>query len=150
MTEPQTYSRPTGREARRVLDAELLAELRHFAQTSTEFMQRLAGQSVNNVLDVFTATFAADASGLVFITRDYNVAAGCIQVSNLAAAGHFITVVAGSPGQSAPPGGTGVYLVDGGTTRTIALASRVVTLWGTAADKVSFQVFTAAVAPGTS
>lgn len=142
----ETLSRPSGREARRVLDAELLAELRHFAQTSTQFMERLAGQAVNNVLDVFSGTFPTSGE----FDRSYDVAAGAITVNNLGAAGHIITVVSDTPGAAAPPGGTGVYFVDGGTSRTVPLASHKFTVWGTAGDKVSFAVYTAAVVPGTS
>ena len=143
MSDKITMSRPEGRDAKRVLDAEMLAAFRHFAQTMTEFTERLAGQAINHTLEVFAGTF--DATGQ--ITRDYNVAAGAITVNNLGAAGHIITVSSAGPGAGAPPGGTGVYFVDGGTTRTIPLASRVFTLYGTNADKVSFSVYTAAAQP---
>src|SRR5215831_19518974 len=134
MTDTETLSRRlTGRGAAAVLQAELLSELRHYAQTSTEFMERLSGQAINHTLDVFAGVFDNTAQ----VTRDYNVAAGAITVNNLGAAGHIITVVADGPSLTgaAPPGGTGVYFIDGGTTRTVPLASRKVTLYGTAADK---------------
>lgn len=132
--------------AEKVLTAELLSALRDHAQTSTEFMRRLAGQSVNNVLDVYSGVFPAEG----YITREYNVAAGCVQVSNLGIAGHIVTVVSSGPGGTTPPTGLGSYVIDGGTARTVAVASRVITIWGTAGDRFAFQVFASAVEPGTA
>lgn len=133
---------PTGREAQRLLAAEQLSAFRHVANTTTEFMERLAGQSVNAVLEVFSGVF--DASGQ--ISRDYNVAAGAIEVSAWGVPANFVTVSTASAGGSAPTG-TGTYIIAGGATRTVALASRAFTLYGVAGDRVSFQVFTAAVRP---
>ena len=141
---PSTFSRP-GRGADKVLQAELLAELRHHAQTSTEFLERLAGQTVNHVLEIFSGVF--DATGQ--FARDYQVAAGSITVNNLGIAGHRITVSTSTPGGSAPTG-TGTYLIDGGTSRTVPLAAREFTLYGTASDAFAIAVFTAAVVPGTA
>jgi len=143
---PETLSRPeTGRDTRRVLEAEMLAAFRHFAQTQTEFMERLAGQAINNTLEVFAGTF----DPTLLVTRDYNVAAGAVTVNNLGAAGHIITVVSAGPNLSgaAPIGGTGVYFIDGGTTRTVPLASRVFTIYGTNGDRFSFAVYTAGARP---
>lgn len=135
-------------EAERVLTAELLEALRHQAQTTTEFMERLGGQIINNVLDVFTATFATDG----VITREYNVAAGSVEVCNDLNT-NTVTVSSAPAGGgiagSAPGGGTGVFKVKGGATRTVALASRTLSLYGTSGDTISVQVFTAAVRPGT-
>lgn len=141
---PPTFSRP-GKGADKVLQAELLAELRHHAQTSTQFLERLAGQAVNSVLEVFSGVF--DATGQV--SRDYAVAAGAITVNNLGIVGHRITVSTATPGAVAPTG-TGTYLVDGTTSRTVPLAARQFTLYGTAGDAYAFAVFTAAVVPGTA
>lgn len=134
--------------ADKVLTAELVAELRHLAQSTTTFAERLAGQAVNNVLDVFTATFDATASP---ITRSYSVAAGCVVVNNTST--HTITVSSAGPGpggSAAPTSGVGIYQVAAGTQRTVALASRNVTFYGTATDSFSAQVFTAPVTPGTT
>lgn len=136
---------PSGKEAQRLLAGEMLSAFRHYAQTSTEFMERFAGQTINNVLEVYSGVF--DTTGQ--ITRDYNVAAGSIEVSNLGIAGHLVTVSTASGGTNVPTG-NGTYAIDGGQSRTVALASRSVTLYGTAGDRVSFQVFTAAVRPGTN
>lgn len=134
------------REAQRVLTAELLAALRHQAQASTEFMERLGGQIVNNILEQWSGTF--DATGI--ITRDYGVAAGTVTVNNLGAAGHIITVSSSGQGGSAAPSGTGTGLVDGGTERTVPLGSRTMTLYGTNGDRVSFYVTTRAITPSST
>lgn len=134
--------------AEKVLTAELVAELRHVAQSTTAFAERLAGQAVNNTLDVFTAAFDSAATP---ITRSYSVAAGCVVVNNTST--HPITVSSAGPGPSgsvAPTTGVGIYVVAAGTERTVALASRNVTFYGTASDSFSAQVFTAPVTPGTA
>jgi hypothetical protein len=131
--------------ADKALTAELLESLRHQAQTTTEWMERLAGQAINNVLEVWSGTF--DTTGV--ITREYSVAAGAIEVSNLGVAANLVTVSSSAPGSGAPSG-TGTYVIAGATRRTIALASRTVTLYGTAGDRIAFQVFTAGPRPVTS
>jgi hypothetical protein len=128
----------------RRLTAELLEQIRHDFQTQTQFAAQLAGQAINDTLEVFTGVF--DATGQ--FTREYGVAAGSIEVSNWGVAANFITVTSGAAAGSAPVG-TGSYVVAGGQSRTIALASRVFTLYGTAGDKFSVQVFTAGVRPTT-
>lgn len=129
----------------RQLVAELLDALRQQAQSTTEFMARLGGQVINDVLEVYTGVIPPEG----YITRDYNVAAGCIDLSNLGVAANLMTVTSGGVG-SAVPSGTGSYAIAGGTRRTVALASRQFTIWGTAGDRMSFQVFTSAIRPGTS
>lgn len=131
-----------GSAAEKALSSELLAELRHNAQTTTEFMERLGGQIVNNVLEVWSGVFPADG----VLTREYNVAAGSITVNHLGNAANIVTVSSAGPGSSAPTG-TGTYVLAGGTERTVPLASRQVTLYGTAADRVSFAVYTAGPRP---
>lgn len=130
----------------RELVAELLDALRQQAQTTTEFMARLGGQVINDVLEVATLVIPTEG----FIARDYSVAAGCIDVSNLGVAANLMTVTSGGPGAAAPPSGTGVYIIAGGSRRTVSLASHQFTIWGTAGDKVSFQVFTSAISPSTT
>lgn len=132
---------PRGKEAERILAAELLAEFRYLSQTMTSFAERLAGQTVNHVLEVSTAAF--DSTGYIF--REYSVAAGCIEVTNSGT--HTVTVSSAGPSGSAPTVGVGVYVIPAGATRVVALASRQVTLYGTTADTVSFQVFTAPATP---
>lgn len=129
----------------RELQATLMEQLRHYAQTTTEFAAQLAGQAVNDVLEVFTGTLPPEG----YITRTYHVAAGAIEVSNWGVAANFMTVRAGGPAGSVPSG-TGCYVIAGGASRTVPLASRELTIWGTAGDRFSFAVFTAAVRPSTT
>lgn len=133
---------PRGREAERILAAELLAEFRHLSQTMTNFTERFAGRIVNHTLLVETVTFDSAATP---VTRAWHVAAGCIEVSN--PGDNTVTVSSAGPSSAAPTAGVGVYVVPAGTTRVVALASTQVTLYGTAADTVSVQVFTAPAQP---
>jgi hypothetical protein len=126
-----------GREAERVLAAELLAAFRHMAQSTTDFMARIASGIINDVLVVETATFPADG----IVHRQYGVAAGVIEVRNLAAT-NVVTVSSSGPSSAAPSGGVGVYKVPGGVESEIHLASHQVTFYGTSGDSVSFQVLT--------
>lgn len=130
----------------RELVRQQLDAIRTAMQTMTEQAAKLAGQAVNNVLEVCTVAIPTEG----YITRQYHVAAGSIALSNMATtATNLMTVTTGGVG-SAAPDGTGSYKVAGGTERTIPLASRSLTIWGTAGDRVSFSVFTAAVQPATS
>lgn len=81
------------REAQRLLQGDVLAELRALNLSMTALAERYAGQVVNHVLHVETATF--DATGV--ITRQWHTAAGCIEVDNLAAA-----VAVASPADTHP------------------------------------------------
>jgi hypothetical protein len=103
-------------------------------------MSRLAGRMTNNVLDVQTRLFpaVAEPNGEAFVTLEYNVAAGAIFVDNLGT--HEICVDAGPYRGLRPTQGVGVSIVPAGAYRRINVASRVITLYGTAADRVSFQV----------
>lgn len=134
---------PTARELERALGAELLAELRASTQRMTEFAELLAGQAVNHTLEVWSGVFPADG----IISRDYSVAAGAIRVRNRSAA-NTVTVSSAGP-QSSTPTGLGTAVVPIGAVETVPLASRQVTLYGTAGEAVSLQVFTSAVRPVT-
>lgn len=141
---PAVERRPTGRQAERILAAELLDEFRAYAQTSTEFMARLGGRVVNDVLGVETCVFDAAATP---VDRQWHVAAGCIVVANYSAANTLTVVAAGPAGNPAPASGVGVTRIPPGACRVVALASRTVTFYGTAADAFSYQAFTAAPQP---
>lgn len=134
--------------AEKVLAGELLEALRHQANTQTEFMERLAGQAINNVLEVWSGVIPAEG----YIQKQWHVAAGCIEVNNLGVAANLMTVSTASPGAGGniAPSGTGTYVIAGQTRRTVALASRTVTIYGTPGDRVAIQVFTAALRPGTA
>lgn len=126
----------SGKDAERNLTALMLAELREQSALLTEFTARLGSQIVNNVLEVATRTFGDDA----YIGMEFAVAAGAIEVSNDSE--HDITVSSASPQSSAPTNGIGVYIVPAASRRVVNVASRTITLYGTAADKVSYQVLT--------
>lgn len=130
-----------GRDAARVLSAELLAAFRAYAQTSTEFTARLAGQIINNILLVRTAAFTAEG----IIAHEFGVAAGYITVAPLD--GTSVTVVSAGPDGSAPAQGTGVTVVLSGQRATVPLASHQVTLYGTEGDRVSYVIGTAVPGP---
>lgn len=138
--------KPSAREVERALGAELLEALRHHAQTSTEWAERLAGQLVNHTLMVWSGVFPT--AGV--LAWDFGVAAGSCYVRNLAeAATDVVTVVADGPQETAPTG-LGTWTVPGaGGADTVPLASRQVTLYGAAGDRVQIQVYTAGVRPGT-
>lgn len=123
---------PRGREAERILAGELLAELRHLKSTLTEWADRYAGQIVNNVLRTETATF--DATGVV--KAQAHVAAGCIEVRNLAtptAGGTPTSAASAAPAAGAditvtvPSGQTWtLQSFDASLTTSAAVANRVV------------------------
>lgn len=129
---------PKGRQAELLLAAEMLAEFRHMAITTTEFMSRLAGRMVNNVLDVQTQPIPPGLSGDAAIPLEYNVAAGAIFVDNQGT--HPMTVSASAYTGRAPTQGIGVTIVPAGAWRRINVASRNITIYGTAGDVVCFQV----------
>lgn len=124
------------REAERVLTAELLAAFQDYARTQTVFNERLASQVVNHVLDVQTITIPTAG----YVWRTYRVAAGSVEVRNLGT--HQMTVVAAATSDSAPANGSGVYVVPAGAVALVNIASRQFTLYGTAGDQASYQVFT--------
>lgn len=142
MTEVQ--QRPlSARATERILAAELLDAFRDHAQRFTEFTGRLGGRLVNDVLGVETCVFDANATP---IQRQWYVAAGCLVIENLDDA-NLITVHAAGAGSQAPTSGIGVYRVKKDRSRVIALASRVVTFYGSANQAFSYQAFTAAPQP---
>ena len=134
--------RVTAREASRVLLAEQLDALRAMAQTMTDFAERFQGRLANHVLEVATVTFDASAQ----YARQWHAAAGVVEVTNLSGA-NTITVHAAGASSTAPGTGVGVYRVPPNSTRKVAVASRQVTFYGTAADTFCFQAFTAVPVP---
>jgi hypothetical protein len=131
------------REMQRVMNAELLQDMRWWRQSFTEFAARLQGRLVNDVLQVETVIIDANATP---VTRQWRAAAGSVEVNNLST--HPITVSAGGASAVAPAQGVSVYIVPAASTRTVNLAARQVTFYGTAGDSFSYQAFTAGAAPG--
>lgn len=136
---------PRGRAAERIYYGEALSELRHYMQTSTEFAARVSGQIVNNVLDVQTRVF--DASGMIAL--EYGAAIGCIDL-DASLAPHQVTVATGGGSGVVPAQGAGVYIVAAGVKRAVNIGAHQVTLYGTAGDTVSFQVYTRAAGPSAA
>lgn len=124
--------------SQKIVLAQAVDELRHAATTLTEFSARLAGQIINDVLQVATGTF--DTSGLIAL--QFQAAAGSIEVCNNST--HTVTVASrgAEAGGVAPAAGIGVYQVAAGATRLVNVASHQITLYGTAGDTISWQVFT--------
>jgi hypothetical protein len=139
----------SSRDARDLLTAEQLGVLRHQAQATTEFMERLGGQIVNNVLEVWSGVIPTEG----YRTFNYSVAAGSVNVfyraaDPVATPDVFVTV-ATTGNNGSTPTGTGTQLVQTGLERTVALASREFTIFGTAGGYLSVQVFTASVRPSS-
>lgn len=128
------------RDAERILAGQLLTEVRLMRAQFTALAAELQGRVTNDVLAVATRVF--DASG--YVAEQFRVAAGSISVD---AGAHAVTVAAAGPSSAAPAVGTGVYVVPANTHRTIPLASRQVTLYGTSGDSISYAVFAGAVSP---
>jgi hypothetical protein len=129
------------RRATRAEEKELLCslveEMQHFRTTTTEFASRYFGNLTNKVLAVETVQF--DSTG--FVQRQYQATAGCVEVRNLDATNPVTLQVGGAAGGSVPTTGVGVYVIPGGKVQVVNIASTDFTLYGTAASKVSFQVF---------
>lgn len=134
------------RDTERALTAELLQELRHHAQTSTEWTERLAGQLVNHTLYVWSGPLPADGR----MTWDWGVAAGSLRV--VLPEGGVVTLSSAGP-QATAPTGLGTWLVGhvdaAYASEVVPLASRQATVYGTPAQLVQIQVFTAPVRPCT-
>lgn len=139
-----TTRRPRGREAERILAAEMLSELRAMRMVMTEQAAKVAGRMVNNTLGVRTATFPPGGS----VALNYHVAAGSIRVTNLSATGAITVTSAGDLGY-VPVEGQGMYVVPAGLRETIPVASRHITLYGTPGERVSYMVFAGATSPTT-
>jgi hypothetical protein len=134
-------------EARRAEAAEQLQATRLLI-TSTERVAGLTGQLINNILEV--ATYVIPAEG--YVTREYGAAAGYVTLSpGQATRGYTIEAAparSGAAPVSAPTSGVGVFVTLPSTLpRTVPLASRVFTVYGTPGDSFSMVAGTAAPTP---
>jgi len=127
---------PRGKAAERILAAEILQELRGHTRVLTEYSEKIAHGAINHVLEVGTRTLPDDG----YYSRTWRVSTGSIEVRNLGQG--EMTVVSSSPGSSAPVDGVGVYIVPAGSCALVNLASPDVTIWGTAGERFSYQVYT--------
>jgi len=121
--------------------AEILTALQQAANTQTETAATLRGLSTNNVLH--TALVQLDADGTAELRS--SVPAGSIAVANHST--HDVTVSAAPKGAGAPTVGHGVHRVGAGKAAVVNLTGTVLTLYGTAGDAVSVQVFSKAQPP---
>lgn len=128
----------------KALTAELLATVRATMNTQTGLLARLAGQIINDTLEVWSGVFPAGG----VIDRQFTVPAGSIYVRNVDSDGALITVSSASPAANVPTG-LGTALIGAGQDATVPLASHTVTLYGTEGDHVWFAVFTPGAQPGT-
>ncbi len=135
-----------GRDAQRLLQTEMLAEWRAFMQSMTRFAERFAGRVVNHVLEVRLSTLPTPTAGAAFVKTDWHVAAGSVYVRNLGT--HPMTVSPYGPDPSgAPTSGIGVWVIPAGVAETVPIASRQLTVYGTAGDQVEWAAFTTEAAP---
>lgn len=142
----KTLSRriPSG-ETANILFAEMLSAQQAQAQTMTDIAARLEGRMTNNVLLV--ETFQVSTEG--YKTFDFSVAAGAVNVSNPGANIVTVDAMGPRPGGTAPVTGVGVYRIPGGAGghRTVPVASRSVTIYGTGGDYVSVVFYASVPTP---
>lgn len=120
---------------------ELLDIAREYMATMTEFTARFTeGTVVNGVLEV--GTFALPASGELYKSFDWPVAAGCVEVGNLSASNMTVVAAGVSADGTAPAIGRGVYVLPAGACRVINVGSHVVTVYGVASASFTFQAST--------
>lgn len=136
---------PRGRDAERLLWAQLLAEFRDYSQRNTEFIGRLVGNLVNNTLEVGSGVF--DSSGL--ITRTFHAPIGHVVLDNQSQ--HVVQVKTGQNTGLSPTvaagNNIGVYPVPPGAIRPVAIDDHSVTFYGTPGDLIAWQVFTTPARP---
>lgn len=126
---------PTGRELANLLAAEQLQALRSQQELSTQLIAHLRGGSINNVL--LTELVKLDTNGQA--TFSFNVPTGSVFCQNHT--GADITIAGAPPQGSAPGQGVALNRVAAGGWAVVSLASRDLTLYGTANGYVSVQVF---------
>lgn len=120
--------------------AEILDELRSNRANSTEYFARLHSSITNDVLASGLAKF--DSNGL--ITDSFRAPYGSIAVFNHGSGDVVLTSSApGSGGTpTAPQLGKGVHRIPAGTAKVCNLAGTVFTLYGTAGEFCTLEVFT--------
>lgn len=123
------------KDAERLMQAELLQALTALSESSTQLAATVRALTPNGVLDVFYDVFGADG----YLYRTYPVPVGSIAVVNHGAAA--VTYTSEAPTTGAPYRGRGTQKIEGKSALTIPVAGRAFTLWGTAGEAVSVQVF---------
>lgn len=140
-------SAPRGRRAEQVLASEQLFELRAMRAIMTKQAARTSGRMINDTLLTATYQFAVPGDGSTpVVALDFRVAAGSIRVTNLSAT-NPVTVYPGAPMGYAPAVGIGVAVVLQASSRVVVLGSHQCSIYGTAGDRVSVQVYTTPAEP---
>ena len=134
----------TKRDDERTLAAQMLAELRTLAQTTTELAARFQGQVINNVLEVGTQIIPA---GGTYVPFEWQAACGSFEIDNQGTHPMQVTSAGPTASGAAPTSGTGVTNIPAGAVRKVNVASHQVTVYGTAADVFCYQAFTAGARP---
>lgn len=133
----------SGETKEAVLDA-ILDELQQTRITQTKSIEKLRSAVVNHVL--VTELIKLDTDGTA--TREFRVPMGSVSVANHSATGD-VTVHAGGPGGGAPGTGPGIGFVKRATFAVLNVTGHVVTLYGTAGQFLTLQVFTVPQPPCT-
>jgi hypothetical protein len=130
----------TDRTIQTLADA-ILEKLSYIEGHSSKTSEMLATGVVNNVLDVRTYFFNTEG----FVTLGYGATIGSIEVTN-----HTDATIYVSPSPASGAATPAMPRVDAGLIRNINIASRNVTLYGTAGGAVGVQVFTRGTLGGNS
>lgn len=135
---PNADTIPVGRDAEKALAEFELADLVHAARTQTQQVARLAAHIINDVL--LTELIKLDGDGMA--TREFGTAMGSVAVANHSDANSVIVGGTGAVSYDPPDSGPGIALVRASKAQTLNLTGHVLTLWGTAGQLVTVQVFT--------
>lgn len=135
---------PRGREARGLLAAEQLEQLRILSQQMTSMAAQLQGFLTNGVLAVETVAIDASATPT---HRQFKAEIGAITLRNLGAVA--MTVFAGGPSSFAPTSGRGIWVVPPAERETIAISGTQFTVYGAAGDRFCFAAFTLEARPAS-
>jgi hypothetical protein len=124
-------------EASNSIAGQLLAEVRSLRATHSEYMAKLYGQIVNDVLGWGVSVLDADG----FYTNNYRTVVGSLTITNYDTTP--ITVASGSGSASAQPTqGVGVMIIPASSTLSFPLGSTGFSVWGTATKTFGYQAFT--------
>jgi hypothetical protein len=143
---PLPEQAPTGRDARNLLAAQQLEELRVLSQTAGAVAERLQGRLVDHVIAVGTNYFDPSNIGVNYVHQQFKVAVGAVKVRNLSMASP-ITVAQGGPSSQPPTSGRGIWIIPANTIDVVNVMSTDFTIWGTAGDRCSWQAWSVASEP---
>jgi hypothetical protein len=137
------HDAPKGREAARLLQAQLLEQFTILSQQSSKIAAQLQGFLQNDVLATGTFTFDSVATPAAL---QFKATIGLLVVRNLSGA-NVLSVVPGGPGAGAQTSGRGLWRVPANTRDPIAVNDNEATIYGTAGDSFCYQAFSAGPLP---